>query len=531
MALDNTVLNIIVEEIKNELIGGFFDHSFSLSYSHFAFPYHSGKNTENKGRGTLIISMDPSEPFITYSFDKFTKVEDNSAFGNILKRIAGTKITDIYKTKNERVITIETEVIKPELDITVTHYKIVIELVPQLPNCYIINAETNKIIALYKEHGDILSPRYMSRGMNFIPLQEREDHSNNYSNIDELRPYFSRSVLFYLKSYADKIGLKEAVNKVEKSKDLYVTPKGIMPFSFDLPEAKIIKVNDIYNYYVSDQKKIAMNIKEKKLRDLLNTYLKTAVKKLNNLKSDVETSKKRLIYKDYGQILFLYQTEDDGTMTKLNKDGYSVPIDNSLTFVENANLYFKKYHKAKLAIPILEKLILQTEDDIKYLQKKLLDLENGSPRDILELKSELMETGYIKNAGKKGIKKASSKKKYEPHYLVLEHGKIGYGMNDLQNESLTFDIAPIQSLFFHVVDHPGAHVVLLSGTDKLKYRELAAELALYISHLSEGDVYMAKVKDVKKNKSKKGLVNIMKFETITIHKVKESSLELFKTLK
>lgn len=242
MALDNTVLNIIVEEIKNELIGGFFDHSFSLSYSHFAFPYHSGKNTENKGRGTLIISMDPSEPFITYSFDKFTKVEDNSAFGNILKRIAGTKITDIYKTKNERVITIETEVIKPELDITVTHYKIVIELVPQLPNCYIINAETNKIIALYKEHGDILSPRYMSRGMNFIPLQEREDHSNNYSNIDELRPYFSRSVLFYLKSYADKIGLKEAVNKVEKSKDLYVTPKGIMPFSFDLPEAKIIKV-------------------------------------------------------------------------------------------------------------------------------------------------------------------------------------------------------------------------------------------------------------------------------------------------
>ena len=83
-----------------------------------------------------------------------------------------------------------------------------------------------------------------------------------------------------------------------------------------------------------------MNIKEKKLRDLLNTYLKTAVKKLNNLKSDVETSKKRLIYKDYGQILFLYQTEDDGTMTKLNKDGYSIPIDNSLTFVENANLYF-----------------------------------------------------------------------------------------------------------------------------------------------------------------------------------------------
>ena len=88
---------------------------------------------------------------------------------------------------------------------------------------------------------------------------------------------------------------------------LYVTPKGIMPFSFDLPEAKIIKVNDIYNYYVSDQKKIAMNIKEKKLRKqtckrikYINNIHNCTYSNCNNFKrnnSNCSTKFVRLIYK------------------------------------------------------------------------------------------------------------------------------------------------------------------------------------------------------------------------------------------
>ncbi len=72
-------------------------------------------------------------------------------------------------------------------------------------------------------------------------------------------------------------------------------------------------------------------------------------------------------------------------------------------------------------------------------------------------KSELLEEGYIKEKqGKKSaIAHVSKKRNYEPHYLLLEDGsKIGFGMNGLQNENLTFNIAKKEDLFFHVKDYP-----------------------------------------------------------------------------
>ena len=49
---------------------------------------------------------------------------------------------------------------------------------------------------------------------------------------------------------------------------------------------------------------------------------------------------------------------------------------------------------------------------------------------LLELKAELIQEGYIKlKQGKKAAIKVRKDKVYQPHYLVLEQGKIGFGMN------------------------------------------------------------------------------------------------------
>lgn len=84
--------------------------------------------------------------------------------------------------------------------------------------------------------------------------------------------------------------------------------------------------------------------------------------------------------------------------------------------------------------------------------------------------------------------KSIKKKSYEPHYLNIGNAKIGFGLNDLQNETLTFEIARSNSLFFHVKDHPGSHVVILNGQDDNNIRTIACELALYLSHQKDGDV-------------------------------------------
>jgi predicted ribosome quality control (RQC) complex YloA/Tae2 family protein len=126
------------------------------------------------------------------------------------------------------------------------------------------------------------------------------------------------------------------------------------------------------------------------------------------------------------------------------------------------------------------------------------------------------------------VYKVSKKHKYEPHYLILPQGKIGFGMNGLQNEELTFEIAAKDDIFFHVKDYPGSHVVLLEGKDNQDMKTLACELCLYLSHLDNGTIMIAKRKDVKKNPNKIGLVNILKYETLVVKFIREESLSLFK---
>ena len=82
----------------------------------------------------------------------------------------------------------------------------------------------------------------------------------------------------------------------------------------------------------------------------------------------------------------------------------------------------------------------------------------------------------------------------------------------------------------HVANYPGSHVVILEG-DCDQTRLLAAELCLYLSSLDSGDIMYTTKSNVKKNKEKRGLVNLLEYKLITLNKIRSSSIELFnKTL-
>lgn len=530
MALDNTVLEVIVDDMREKLIGAFVDKPYSLAMGQYALPYHGAKTEENMGRGTIVISCTSEKAFLAYSYDRFTKVDENSAFSNILRRIAGLRITDIRKIVGEREIEIDLEVVKPELDTLIYSYTLVIDLFALHPNFILVNKDKGIIVSAYKETHDIDSHNFLVRGMAYISQPPRRKLDQSFTSLDETKPYLSNATFYCFEKYADEIGFTKALKELLSSKVLYSTKKGLQVLDFD-KTGITVPIKDIYSYHYQNQRKIAQEIKEKKLSDLINHHLNIAKRKLNNLTKDLQTNKDRLKYKEYGQILYLYQTEYDGQKKIVNYDNYIIPIDPTINYVDNANAYFRKYRKAKNAVPILENLIIKTRDDITYLEKKIFDLKHGSARDILELKTELAKSGYLKDKNLLRQVMKNPKKKYEPHYLLLEHGKIGYGMNDLQNETLTFEIAPIHALFFHVKDYPGPHVVLLSGYESKEYQTIAAELAIYLAARNEGEVYMTEIKNVKKNKSKTGLVNILKYETILIKSISETNMKMFGELK
>ena len=534
MAVDNLSLQIIADELENQMKGSYLGSPLSLTPYDFALPYSLKEGDEVKKHGTFLFSLDPTNPFVCYSIERYAKIPDNSPFFNNLRRLSMGKVVSVKKYQGERILTMRVEPNHNDISEVHTYYDLVLELFPNRPNVYLIGYPENRIVSVYHEHTDIEKGIFLTKNALYQYPDPRGTLPLDLKDPEEARPYLPNATLRRLKHYVLDEGhdLNETLKEMTSSKTLYVIKKDILSFSFGDPEAKQVKVSDLYSTFVKDQKEVARFEKIKDLLKRIEKAVKTAEKKKENLTSDLQTAHERLIYKEYGQEIYLYQAEIQKGDTLLEKDGYKIPLSPKLTVSQNANAYFHKYQKAKAAITILGDLIAKTDDEITYLQKKKMEVQDGTPRDIQELKSELLEEGYIKEKqGRNTVYKVSKKHRYEPHYIVVPEGKIGYGMNGLQNETLTFEIAKKDDLFFHVKDYPGAHVALLNGKENPKMRELAAELALYLSHLDSGTVMIAKIKDVKKNPNKIGLVNILRYETVVVHDIPKEDIELFRNNK
>lgn len=531
MALDNIVLDRIALEMKENLVGSFLDCPYALGVNQYALPFHGSEKLKDKGlngRGEIILFLDSSKPFVSYSTEKFTKTNDNTPFFNSLKKLAGTKIEAIFKEKGERVITIRSFIVHKELGELNEAYDLIIELFPSKPNVYLIAYPYKKIISLFKERGDILSKRYLTRNVPYIYPPEREVFSKDTKSLEEAKPLLSYEIFRKLSDLSGKIGFEKARDIVLDSKSLFYENGYVYPYQFDMDKAKEIDVSNIYDCFVEDQKSLAKELREKDLMDKLNKAIKVTKKKIKNLQEDYELSNKKLVYMDYGNLLFLHQTEYKPGMKEMDCDGVIIQLNPSKDIIENANNYFKQYRKAKQAVVTLKELEVKAKDELSYLEKKVQEVPMAGNRDFLELKEELVFEGYLKDPSR-GNKKLQKKKAYSPHILLTPWGdRIGFGMNDLQNETLTFQIANKHDLFFHIKDYPGSHIILLDGNTKDDDKLLASELALYLSHKDSGDVMMARKADVKKNPNKVGLVNVLKYETIHLSKIRESSLVLFK---
>ncbi len=528
MAFDNLSLKIITDELKTQLDGATFGKPLSITPTDFAFPYSFDNADGTFRHGTFIFSLNSTSPFITYSFDRYEKLDNNTPFFNSLKKLIYAKVKRIEKLAGERIVTISFDSNHNDLSETNVGYDLIIELFPNHPNAYLIAYPYGKIISLYKEKTNLEKGIFLTRNASYTYPPSRQIDLSKINDVEDVKPFFSNACYKRLVENAKTQPLCEILDAMLSSHELYLSGKDILPYNFADSTLKKIKPSEIYSQLVSDQKKLAKLDKVKELITLIEKSIKVVRKKQKNLQKDLETAKDHLKFLEYGQMIYLYQAEIKKGDKVLNRDGYSIPLNPLFNAAQNANSYFKKYQKAKSAIEILSSLIIKARDEATYLDKKLMEIKDGSPRDLLELKSELLHEGYIKEKqGRHTIKEVSKRRTYDPHYLVLTNGKIGFGMNGLQNEDLTFKIAKKDDIFIHVKDYPGSHIVVLDGKEDEEVLHIAYELALYLSHLDSGTVMIARKKDVKKNPEKIGLVNILKYETKEIKYIRSSSISLF----
>jgi len=279
---------------------------------------------------------------------------------------------------------------------------------------------------------------------------------------------------------------------------------------------------------------------EKQLASLINQAANDIIKTVNNaririekkknLRSlDLEKCKDREKYRVFGELIKanLYMIENGSSFAEVqnyydeNLSLIRIPLNSAISPSANAEKYFKEYKKTYTAEKTLSKLILEDEQELKYLDSVADSISRCKTiAEIKEIREELTLSGYVKkqkNSGKK------NKTNYDLNEFVSAEGyKIIVGKNNIQNDYITCKLAAKNDLWFHVKNIPGSHVVVFSGGEEISEEtiEFAARLAAKNSKAAASSnvpVDYTPVKYVKKpNGAKPGMVIYTTNKTIFV---------------
>lgn len=276
-------------------------------------------------------------------------------------------------------------------------------------------------------------------------------------------------------------------------------------------------ISEVLNtYYATKNTLTRIRQKSADLRHVVQTALERNRKKYDLQKKQLRDTENREKYKVYGELIHTYGynlAPDSGELTALNyytNEEITIPLDPTLTPAENAQKYFNKYNKQKRTFEALTALIQETADDIHYLESisNALDIAL-TEADLIQIKEELMQTGYVRRKYTKKKEKITSR---PMHYISSDGYHMYVGKNNLQNEELTFSFANGNDWWFHAKGAPGSHVIVKTGGDELPDRtfEEAGRLAAYYSKNRGSDKveidYVEKKHVKKPNGSKPGFV-------------------------
>lgn len=530
MAFDGVVISNIVKDMKERLTGGRIYKIYQ--------PESDEINLVIKNLGTtfrLMLNASPTLPLVYFLLENKVNPATAPNFCMLLrKHIGNGRIVGIEQPGFERIIMIDIEHLDEMGDLC--RKKLVIELMGKHSNI-IFMEENGRIVDAIKRIGaQISSVREVLPGYDYVlPPNEKVDPlevSKEYFQTVILEKAMSvekaiySSITGFSKLIAGELCYEAGVdgnfstdslagsNKealwnafsglVTRVKDGNYEP--VIVYDEDEPVAfssiPLMMYNDLNQEYFKDisellasyyaKKDISSRIRQKStdLRKVLATAVERTSRKYDIQRKQLKDTEKRDKYRIYGELLQTYghevQTGDKEAkvMNYYTNEEVTIPLDTTLTPVENANRYFNKYNKLKRTYEASLTLVEESKKTLEHL----LSLQNSmeiatSEADLAEIREEMVIAGLVKakQNRKNGVKQEKSK---PLHYISSDGFHMYVGKNNLQNDRLTFKTAGTKDLWFHAKEMPGSHVIVkLEGAEDAPdatYEE-AARLAAYYS--------------------------------------------------
>lgn len=574
MALDGLVLANVVHELKTNLIGGRIDKIYQTEKEDILI------TMRNQGASyKLLLTANSNYPRLHLSTLTKNNNQEPPMFCMLLrKHLGGGKLIDITQPEMERIVCLSIEATNELGDKEMK--QLVIEIMGRHSNIILMRQDGTiidsiKHISLDKSSvrevlpnrtytpppsGDKQSPLDVDAQTFISKLQSKEMplFKALYTSFNGLSPSFAQSLCE--KSSLDSSHIAttlsidafnqlfsvfaSALQKVKEHQfapTLYLDDKDIPSdfYCFKLTNLETLKQKNFESIsalleYFYFERSTHFNVSQKTgdIKKLLHTFLDRSVRKKQIQEKALEESAQKDLYKIYGELItaYAFQVEPGSTaFTTFNyyKEPYeeiTIPLEAHLSAIENAQAYFKLYTKAKRTELAAKEQLTIIEEDIKYLQSVLLSLDLlETKEDIDELRTELIEMGYLKK--RKGTSKGKSNKKDLPflHFKSTEGHDIYVGKNNYQNDALTMKFAKPNDLWLHIKDGPGSHVIIKSIDGSPISEEIILEGAVLAAYHSSGKMsshvpidYTYKKHVKKVPNAKPGMVIYTNFKTLYV---------------
>ena len=241
------------------------------------------------------------------------------------------------------------------------------------------------------------------------------------------------------------------------------------------------------HYYAEKNSLTRIRQRSADLRRIVQTALERNVKKYDLQMRQMEDTRKREKYRIYGELINTYGysvpqgSKSFEAINYYTNEPVEIPLDETISPLENAKKYFDKYAKLKRTYEALSELTCQVKEEIEHLESISAALDIAvAEEDLVQIREELAESGYIRR--RSGKKEKITSKPF--HYVSSDGYHIYVGKNNYQNEELTFRFATGNDWWFHAKGMPGSHVIVKNdkeGDMPDRTFEEAARLAAYYS--------------------------------------------------
>ncbi|WP_026835797.1 Rqc2 family fibronectin-binding protein [Eubacterium xylanophilum] len=537
MAFDGFTISSIVNELNNSLTGGRIQKIAQPEPDEIRINIKNNRKTYK-----LVLSANASLPLIYLTETNKTSPLTAPNFCMLLrKRIGSAEILGISQVGLERVIRFELESYNELGDLVRT--TLIIEIMGKHSNIIFVDSDNLIIDSIKHVNALMSSVREVLPGREYF-TPNTKSKLNPYDITPEIwmgtvinQPSsvakgLCNKLAGFSMSFAHEVtyragidgdmsmsslngnqiaNLRDVVRKVmEKCSDGQFAPEIIYNSNNEPVEFAAFHLEKYDSYksvkYESASKMIETFYGEKEriqrirqksidLRKSIQILVERNVKKRDILTKQFNDTQKRDKYKVYGELIQTYGyslTPEDKVLTCTNyydNKEINIPIDNTLSPIDNANKYFNRYNKLKRTYDAVSVQLEETNEILEHLYSIQNSIDFArSESDLAQIKEEIWDSGYIKrkHVGKKDRNKAKSN---PYHYRSSDGYDMYVGKNNYQNEHLTFKVATGNDWWFHAKGAPGSHVIVICNNTEppIKTFEEAAALAAHYSKSSNAD--------------------------------------------